>query len=112
MPALSFVITFFIGRFLYNPLSKRDIIKFKGISRHPLLKVFVILAACYVAFAIGSNNVANASGPIASMVSNELSIGAERNNFLLIMTLATLIATPCFAIGSSVFGKRIVKTTG
>jgi len=112
MPVLSFMITFFIGRFLYNPLSKREIIKFGGISRHPLLKVFVILAACYVAFAIGSNNVANASGPIASMVSNELSIGQGGDDILLIMILATLIAAPCFTIGSSIFGRGIVKTTG
>lgn len=112
LPVVSFAITFFIGKFLYNPLRKRKVIGFDSISRHPLLKAVVIMAACYVAFAVGANNVANASGPIASIVSNELSISLEGGNYLLIMILATLIVAPCFAIGSSVFGMGVVKTTG
>lgn len=112
LPILAFVITFFIGKFLYNPLRGKEIINFRGISRHPLLKGFVILASCYVAFAIGSNNVANASGPIVSMLSNELTINMEGDNLLIIMILATLIVAPCFAIGSSVFGRGVMITTG
>ncbi len=44
----------------------------------------------YVAFSIGSNNVANAAMPIASMKANELGIG----------------------IGNSLFGYKILKKTG
>jgi len=112
LPALSFVITFSIGKCVNKAATGLVILKFNAISRHPLLKAFVILAACYVAFAIGSNNVANASGPIVSMLSNELNIGTEGNGFSVIMILVTLIIAPCFAVGSLLFGRGIVKTTG
>jgi sulfate permease len=65
----------------------------------------------YVAFSIGANNVANAAGPIASMSANELNISGDKN-FLLIMILSTLMVAPSFAIGSSVFGNKILKNTG
>lgn len=71
----------------------------------------LILMSLYVAFAIGANNVANAAGPIASMTINELNI-SEGDSFILIMMLSTLIVAPCFGIGSSIFGHKIVKNTG
>jgi sulfate permease len=64
-----------------------------------------------VAFSIGSNNVANAAGPIASMTVNELNISIDEN-FILIMILSTLIVAPGFGIGSSIFGHKIVRNTG
>ncbi|MCD4781840.1 MAG: inorganic phosphate transporter family protein [Candidatus Omnitrophica bacterium] len=112
LPIVSFIITLFIGKFIYNPMKHRKIIKFKEISTHPILKIAVILTSCYVAFAIGSNNVANAAGPIASMISNELNIIVQGDKFVLIMILSTLIIAPCFAIGSSLFGGKLVETTG
>jgi len=112
LPIVSFVVTLFIGRFIYKPIKQKGIIKFEEISAHPSLKVVVILASCYVAFAIGSNNVANAAGPIVPMVLNELNIGAGESNFLLVMILSTLIVAPCFAIGSSIFGSKVAQTTG
>jgi phosphate/sulfate permease len=65
----------------------------------------------YVAFSIGANNVANASGPIASMTANELNISVDKN-FTLIMILSTLLIAPNFAIGSSIFGNKILNNTG
>ena len=112
LPMVSFAITLFIGKFIYNPIKHRKIIKFSEISTHPVLRTVVVLTSCYVAFAIGSNNVANAAGPIASMISNELNIVVHGDKFLLIMIIATLIIAPCFAIGSSLFGGKIVETTG
>ncbi|MEE4177896.1 MAG: anion permease [Bacteroides sp.] len=76
-------------------------------------RFLVLFSACYVAFAIGANNVANASGPLAGMVTNELGIDpADEKSFLVIAILTTLLIAPCFAIGSSLLGFRIVKTTG
>jgi sulfate permease len=65
----------------------------------------------YVAFSIGSNNVANASGPIASMTANQLKISIDEH-FILIMILSTLIVAPSFGIGSSIFGHKILQNTG
>ena len=112
LPIISFIIVYIIGKFIYKPLKKKGLFDFKNFSKHSLLKWFVIITSCYVAFAIGSNNVANASGPIVSMVINKLNIEPSNNNFILIMLLATLIIAPCFGIGSAFFGHKIVKTTG
>jgi phosphate/sulfate permease len=56
--------------------------------------------------------VANAAGPITSMITNELHINPTSNNFLLIMILSTLIIAPAFAIGSSIFGHKLIVKTG
>jgi phosphate/sulfate permease len=112
LPILSFVITFVIGKFIYKPLKQTGYIKFDEIQKHPLLKVIVIIASCYVAFAIGSNNVANAAGPLMPMILNELNMSPDGGNFLLIMIVSTLIVAPCFAIGSSIFGSALARTTG
>jgi sulfate permease len=69
------------------------------------------MMSLYVAFSIGSNNVANAAGPIASMTINELNLPLEKN-FILVMILSTLIVAPSFGIGSSLFGHKIVRKTG
>jgi sulfate permease len=66
----------------------------------------------YVAFSIGSNNVANASGPIASMTINELGISPSHANYKLIIILTTLIVAPSFGIGSSIFGNKVLRNTG
>lgn len=76
-------------------------------------RLLVLVSACYVAFSIGANNVANAAGPIAGMMLNELGIEpTDENSFTLIAIMATLLIAPCFAIGSSLFGFRLVKSTG
>ena len=77
----------------------------------PIWNGILVLISLYVAFSIGANNVANAAGPIASMTANELNISGNEN-FILIMILSTLIVSPCFGIGSSIFGHKIVKNTG
>ena len=64
----------------------------------------------YVEVSIGSNNVANAAGPIASKIANELNISGNEN-FNLIMILSTLIVAPSFGIGSSIFVHMMVKNT-
>ncbi len=112
LPLISFLITYMIGKYIYNPVKKRGWFNFQQISSHKGLKLLVILASLYVSFAIGSNNVANAAGPIASMISNELKITLTDNNILLVMIVSTLIIAPCFGIGSSLFGNRVIETTG
>ena len=70
---------------------------FQTLKRQSFFRWVVIITCCYVAFSIGSINVANASGPIASMITNELNINPTGGNFVLIMILATLIIAPLFA---------------
>ena len=111
LPVISFLFALFFGKIILYQ-KKRKITKFETIETHPSLRSIVIASSCYVAFAIGANNVANAAGPIASMVLQELDISSTNDNFLLVIILSTLIIAPCFGIGSSILGYRVVQTTG
>jgi len=112
LPVTSFILCYLIGKFIYTPMRKKGYFTFTGISKHPFIRFLIILMSAYVAFAIGANNVANASGPIASMTINELNVKDEADNFILIMILATLVIAPSFGIGSSFFGQKLVRNTG
>lgn len=110
MPIISFVLAYCIGKFIYKPLRKRGYTISKQVNDSYVLKGLILIMSLYVAFSIGSNNVANAVGPIASMSFNELDISTD--NYVHVLILATLIIAPCFAIGSSIFGHKVVHNTG
>ncbi len=112
LPVVSFLLTLLIGRLIYHPMKRWRPATFEKIAAHPMLRFVVIGSCCYVAFAIGSNNVANATGPLVGMIMNELGVAQDAAGFALVMILATLIIAPCFAIGSSLLGSRVVETTG
>ncbi|MBS4013549.1 MAG: inorganic phosphate transporter [Bacteroidetes bacterium] len=113
LPVVAFFISLFIGKYIYRPMRKRGLTMPRAQNENlkPVWDVLLVLMSCYVAFSIGSNNVANASGPIASMTANELNLPSN-DNFIIIMILSTLIIAPSFGIGSSIFGHKIVKNTG
>jgi phosphate/sulfate permease len=112
LPILAFGLTYGVGKYIYTPMKKRSMFQFENIKEHNALQALVIIASLYVSFAIGSNNVANASGPIASMIINELGIGENDQNFVLIVVLSTLIFAPAFGIGSSLLGRKVMHTSG
>ena len=112
LPVISFFICLFIGRYIYKPIRKKAYTISSKVNANPVLRLFIILSSMYVAFTIGSNNVANASGPIASMIINELDMTRMDSNFILIMILSTLVVAPSFGIGSSLFGYKIVINAG
>jgi sulfate permease len=111
-PIAAFVITYLIGKFIYKPFKKNNHKTFENIAQNKFLKILVISAACYVAFAIGSNNVANASGPLVVMSQNVLNITDASSELMLILIVITLVIAPCFGIGSSFLGDRVLSTTG
>jgi sulfate permease len=111
LPVISFIICFLAGKYIYKPMRRRGWTISKKVNENPILLGVIVIMSLYVAFSIGANNVANASGPIASMTMNELSLKGE-DKFVLIMILSTLVVAPSFGIGSSIFGHRIVKNTG
>jgi len=113
LPVIAFFLSLFTGRYIYRPMRKRGytLPRAQNENLKPVWNGILVIMSLYVAFSIGANNVANAAGPIATMTANELGISIS-DNFVLIMILATLIVAPCFGIGSSVFGHKIVKNTG
>ena len=110
MPIASFIISFLIGKYIYKPIRRRGYTISKKINESYVLKGLIIAMSLYVAFSIGTNNVANAVGPIASLSFNILDI--TEKNYIHILILATLIIAPCFGIGSSLLGHKVVKNTG
>lgn len=111
LPLVSFLLTFIVGKFIYKPIRDKELIDFGTIKDHPIIKYSVILSSCYVAYAIGANNVANASGPILSLLNNTLEMNTIEANLLLII-IATLIIAPWFGIGGSIFSSRVLEATG
>lgn len=110
MPVVSFFLALFIGKYIYRPIRKRGYTISKKVNDSYFLKGLIVVMSLYVAFSIGTNNVANAVGPLAIMAGNEMNINGDHS--VHIMILATLIVAPSFGIGSSIFGHKIVKKTG
>jgi sulfate permease len=113
LPVISFAISYLAGRYIYKPMRRRGLTQSRAQNANlkPVWNGLILVMSFYVAFSIGSNNVANAAGPIATMTANELNISVDKN-FLLIMILSTLLIAPNFAIGSSIFGTKILNNTG
>lgn len=113
LPVIAFGISYLAGRYIYKPMRRRGLTQSRAQNANlkPVWNGLILAMSFYVAFSIGSNNVANAAGPIATMTANELNISVDKN-FLLIMILSTLLIAPNFAIGSSIFGTKILNNTG
>lgn len=110
MPFIAFFLALLIGKYIYKPIRRKGYTISKKVNDNFLLKGLIVFMSMYVAFSIGTNNVANAAGPIAIMSVNELNISDA--HFLQVLILATLIIAPSFGIGSSVFGHKILRNTG
>lgn len=112
LPVISFFIALLIGKYIYKPLRKRGYTISKRLNESKILNGLIMFMSLYVAFSIGTNNVANAVGPITSMTINEYSMSDSPQTYRLIMLMSMLIIAPCFGIGSSIFGYRVVQKTG
>jgi len=109
MPFISFFLTFSLG-FLFIKLKKKIwFLEFKKVRKNHLWKYITIACSCYVAFSIGSNNVANSAGPLASLVGNEMGFGDGNVTILL---LSVMLVAPWFGIGSALMGRGVSKTIG
>ncbi len=111
LPVLCFVLTLLCGLILRRLKSATRMPDFKSLRNHPIWTFITLGCSCYVAFSIGSNNVANAAGPLASMMVNDLNLGAAGNG-VFVPLLCVLLVAPWFGIGSSVLGGRVLQTTG
>ncbi len=93
LPILAYSLAYILGK-LIIPLEKKP-----WINKHErFLKLFVVAAGCYVAFSIGSNNVANAVGPMVG--SGTVGKG-----------MGILLIAPFFGFGGLVF-RKVLDTVG
>lgn len=112
LPIIAFFLAFLTGKYIYKPLRKRGYTISAKMNESKILQSLILIMSMYVAFSIGSNNVANAVGPLTSMTINEYNLSGDSSIYRLIMLMSMLIIAPCFGIGSSIFGYKVVKNTG
>lgn len=111
LPLMAFVISFLVGKYIYTPLRRRGYTISAKVNNSYLLKGVLIALSLFVAFSIGANNVANATGPLTQMTINFFDLEPGKYDWF-ISKFSILIIAPCFAIGSSIFGHKIMRNTG
>lgn len=98
-PLISFVVTFLLYRAVYPPHHGNLWLYQKIFSHESKLKKLAVIISCYGAFAVGTNNVANAVGPLVGA-------GLIKGN------VGLILVAPLFGIGALLFGKRNLETFG
>jgi len=98
-PVISFMITFFLYRKIYPPRHSNLWLYQKIFCNEAKLKKLAVLVSCYGAFAVGTNNVANAVGPLVGA-------GVIKGN------IGLALIAPLFGVGALLFGKRNLETFG
>lgn len=99
LPLLSYLLTLALYRIIYPPREGNLRLYEKIFLHENKLRIVSLALSCYVAFAIGSNNVANAVGPLS---------GA---GIIGVMT-GLLLISPLFGAGAFVMGKGNLETAG
>lgn len=99
LPVISYVLTYYLYKIMYPPSNRNLWIYEKFLAKEKSLRLFTLVASCYGAFAIGTNNVANAVGPL---------VGAGT----ITPSLGLLLVTPFFGLGGLVIGKKTIGTFG
>lgn len=98
VPLVAFVLTYVASRQLY-PLRGWNYRVYEHLTKHEWkLRLIVLASSCYLAIAVGANNVANVVGPLAT--AGVFSVPA-----------GMLLLTPLFALGAIVFSSA-AKTVG
>jgi len=97
LPILSYVLTLFVCKLIYPPEHDNLHIYQMMFANEKKLRISSLIASCYVAFAIGSNNVANAVGPL---------FGAG----ILGINSGLIFIAPLFGIGAWLLGKGPIES--
>jgi len=99
LPVFSYFLTYSIAGFIYPPRKRNFWIYERFINHQVRLKTLVIVMACYSAFAVGTNNVANVVGPLMGLTES-----LTLDNLLILFALI-------YGVGAFVFTEPI-KTAG
>jgi len=99
LPLLSYGLTLLIFKSIYPPRHGNLHIYQKLFANHRKIKLSSLVSSCYVAFAIGSNNVANAVGPLHG--AGLVNVGS-----------GLLLVAPLFGLGAALLGTGTLETAG
>jgi len=102
----------FLGKFLISRLEfeESNDMKFHYANVEKIFSVLMLLTACAMAFAHGSNDVANAIGPLAAVASivdtGELSQKSPLPIWILFVGGAGIV------LGLAMYGRKVIETVG
>jgi sulfate permease len=99
LPLLAFVITIYLYKVIYPPRASNLYLYQKVFRNEKKLRLFAFLVSCYVAFAIGANNVGNVVGPL---------FGAG----IVAINSGLILFSPVFGVGAWFMGKGTIETAG
>lgn len=99
---------FFVNKIKHDP--KKDK-KFHFTNVERVFSVLMVITACAMAFAHGSNDVANAIGPVAAVVSIVHSGGEVASKSMLPLWVLGLGGIG-IVIGLMMYGKKVIATVG
>lgn len=98
----------YVNRIKHNPKADK---KFHFTNVERVFGVLMVLTACAMAFAHGSNDVANAIGPVAAVVSIVQSGGEVASKSMLPIWVLGLGGIG-IVIGLVMYGKKVIATVG
>jgi PiT family inorganic phosphate transporter len=98
---------FYISRLKFDPTDDRD---FHFTNVEKIFSILMVVTACAIAFAHGSNDVANAVGPMAAVISiaNEGVVTQESAMPPWIL----LVGGVGIVLGLATYGKKVIATIG
>lgn len=111
-PVLAFAIAYMVGWLIIRRSAWQQSRLWQVLQEHRGLQWLVVGTSCYVAFSIGSNNMANVAAPVLAMATNLFNIEMDSANFFLLMLILVFMLAPMFGLGSSLMGHRVLETTG
>lgn len=99
LPLIGFIITYLLYKIIYPPRFSNLWLYQTIFNKENKVRILAFISCCYIAFAAGTNNVANAVGPLAGsgLVSSQKGLA---------------IVAVLFGAGGLFFGKRIMTTLG
>ena len=98
---------YFISRIKIDPLDDKD---FHFANVEKIFSVLMIVTACAIAFAHGSNDVANAVGPMAAVISIANEGVVTQNSAMPVWVL--LVGGVGIVLGLAMYGKKVIATVG
>ncbi len=105
---LFFVGKFAIGRLTFDPSADRHM-HYTNVER--VFAILMVVTACAMAFAHGSNDVANAIGPLAAVVSI-VSSGGEIASSTKLAWWVLPVGAIGIVLGLAMLGRRVIATIG
>ena len=99
--------TFFILRIPYQEPEQRD---FHFVTVERIFGVLMVVTACAMAFAHGSNDVANAVGPAAAVIS--VAMSGEVTQEAIVPIWILVLGGIGIVLGLATYGHRVIATVG